>query len=418
MGVGTILSGVQGLGGPVVGGTRTAVGKTDFRWIFTMSRSRAKKIAWLVDGFLRPKSCRFWPQIFPRAHHTNPVPPAVLLAAASRPAPSSERTAAPNRSRTLIRGVMAVKRPCVLPVVCPGHGRPLAEVHYSAPTPDGIFLLSACLDKKPMLRNGDTGDWVGTFSGHKGAVWSAKLNLPATRAATGSADFSVKMWDAVTGTELYTWSHKHVVKTVDFSRDCASRKLLTAGQERLLRVFDLNNPVATPVHYKHPSNVRKALWSPESGGALHLYSGCDDGKLRLIDSRTQQGTAKSVQVGDEGAAVVDLELSRDETVLTVVAGKRVCFFDAATLNLLKSHELPRTLESASLHPQEIKSKRSFLAGGTDLWVRVFDYDTGEEKECYKGHHGPVHCLRYSPNGDSFASGSDDATIRIWIPQFR
>ena len=32
---------------------------------------------------------------------------------------------------------------------------------------------------------------------------------------------------------------------------------------------------------------------------------------------------------------------------------------------------------------------------------------------YKGHHGEVNALVWSPNGTMIASGSDDHTVQIW-----
>ena len=115
------------------------------------------------------------------------------------------------------------------PLICPGHSRPVAGIEFSKQTDDGIFLISACHDKTAMLRAGDSGDWIGTFEGHKGAVWGAALNNTATRAATCSADFSAKVWDAITGDELLELKHRHIVRTADWSPDSTS--LVTGGKE-------------------------------------------------------------------------------------------------------------------------------------------------------------------------------------------
>lgn len=42
------------------------------------------------------------------------------------------------------------------------------QVSYSEIVDKTFWIASGCLDGQPQLRNGETGDWVGTFEGHKG----------------------------------------------------------------------------------------------------------------------------------------------------------------------------------------------------------------------------------------------------------
>lgn len=289
-----------------------------------------------------------------------------------------------------------------VPLVCHGHSRPIVEISYSNVTEDGYFLMSASKDGKPMIRDGESGDWIGTFEGHKGAVWSACLNKPATHALSASADFSARVWNAITGDEMFSFQHKHIVRTAHFSQD--SHYVLTGGMEKIIRIYDLSRPEADPLVMEGSSTgIRIGLWFDNDNTILSASQ--DVGGIRLWDTRTLQ-PARTL---DTPEPVTSIEVSRDGQMMTTTDGKDIKFWDTNKWEVVKSYSMEYLTESASLNPEKTK----FVAGGEDMWVRIFDFETGEELECNKGHHGPVHCVRFAPDGESYASGSEDGTIRIW-----
>jgi len=288
-----------------------------------------------------------------------------------------------------------------IPLICSGHSRPVPDLSYSKITADGFFIVSACLDGKPMLRNGETGDWVGTFIGHKGAVWSAHLNTTATQAVTGSADYTAKIWDSVTGDEKQSFTHSKIVKSVQFSND--NSMILTGGLDKVLRIFDLSKTEVEPLKLEgHSNTIKAALWCQ---GDQILVSGGSDNELRIWDRRTL-AQVKSVPLK---GAITSIELCLDGKHMIVTCGKEVMFYNAQSFEMVKNFGVPIEVNSASLSPDG----SIFVAGGTDFSVRLYEFATGKEQEIQKGHHGPVHCTRFAPDGMIFASGSEDGTIRLW-----
>lgn len=307
----------------------------------------------------------------------------------------------------------STNNPKVQPLLCSGHTRPVTHLQFSNILEDGNYLLiSGCKDGSPMLRSW-IGDWIGTFIGHKGAVWSTKISLDATRAATGSADFSAKIWDCNSGEALHTFAHKHIVRSVALSPQAQPQYLLTGGNEKKIRLFDLARPDAEPLVLGSRADglscdgtVRSIVWDDSNGGTTGV-SAAEDGVVRWWDLRTLEETAQL----DLGASVTSMEMAHGGGTLSVTAGSKVHFLDILRQHPPVSIPLPHPATSASLHPY---LRDRFVVGSlNDPWVRVYDLDSGAEREVYKGHHGPVHCASYSPDGEVYASGSEDGTIRLW-----
>ncbi|OLL21922.1 Serine-threonine kinase receptor-associated protein [Neolecta irregularis DAH-3] len=217
-----------------------------------------------------------------------------------------------------------------------------------------------------MLRNGITGDWIGTFLGHKGAVWSARLSTDAGKAITGSADFTAKVWNTYTGSEQTSLPHEHIVRSVDFSPDAC--QAITGGHEKKVRLFDLET--STPRQLQtHEGVIKSVVWDRRSENLI--LSAGDDKKIRWFDLRSNTIVNEFVA----NVMITSMEQSADGKCVTVTAGKSVYFLSSDVFTLEKQINVEYDVSSISIHPSHTK----FVTGGaSDLWVRVYDYPSGEE----------------------------------------
>ncbi|KAK6070792.1 WD domain-containing protein [Seiridium cupressi] len=333
-------------------------------------------------------------------------------------------------------------RQCV-PLTCHGHSRPVPHIGFSGLQKDGgYYLISACKDNNPMLRDGQTGDWIGTFIGHKGAVWQARLSHDASSAATASADFTAKVWDPHTGECQYTISHNHIVRAVAYPPD-SSDLLATGGYEKKLRIFDLSEASASapPVAVengdgkaqdgvaikadsgfeigagKHQASIKFIVWTRDS----NILVTAAGNTLRWFDLPSRSVIKEEVLDGEIGSCefnapapelIENSDIGGGLPVLAVAAGKTVYFWGGVqAMDELKRTQLGYKVASVAV---DTKGRRFIVGEDTpSTWARVHRWEDDSEYDVHKGHHGPVWSLAYAPDNKLYATASEDGTIKLW-----
>ncbi|KAJ5319146.1 uncharacterized protein N7506_011850 [Penicillium brevicompactum] len=325
---------------------------------------------------------------------------------------------------------MAADIPKVVPLTCHGHSRPVTHLSFSSTVEDEqYYFISSCKDNNPMLRDGITGDWIGTFLGHKGAVWQARLSADAAISATAAADFSAKVWDTYTGECLHTLQHAHIVRSVAFPIQANPQVLATGGAEKKLRIFDLSRGGSTqPVPAGTNTATENGVTSYEIGPGVHggtiksivwnqdynvVTTSAEDRKVRWWDLRSRHPIVEMAVDGPIGSCELNSLATRpnDSGILTVAAGKSVYLYDGVQPGrLLKKVDFDYDVASAAVNSE---SGRLVTGSANDTWARVYDLNTNEELEVQKGHHGPIWSVSFSPDGKLYGTGSEDGTIKLW-----
>ena len=89
--------------------------------------------------------------------------------------------------------------------------------------------------------------------------------IPLTRKLCA---YCSKIWDTYSGQPLHSFPHNHIVRSVAIS----SSHLLTGGQEKKVRIFDIGKPDAEPDilseggGQSHDGTIKSVVWYDENTG--------------------------------------------------------------------------------------------------------------------------------------------------------
>lgn len=315
-------------------------------------------------------------------------------------------------------------RATMKPLMLHGHERSITQVKYNR---DGDLLFSSSKDSQPNVWWSINGERLGTFDGHKGAVWTFDINWDSTRFISGAADNTLRLWDCQTGVQLGEVQSKSAVRTSNFSY---SGKMICYSTDKAMRnpceIFVIDSrtvdsftsaePVMKIPIAKGPK-VTSLLWGPLDE---YIITGHETGEVVQWELKTGK---KITMQHEHSGAINDMQLSQDGTMfITASKDHSAKLFDINNLDLLKTFKTERPVNSAAISPIR---DHIVLGGGQDAMdvtttssrhgkfeARFYHLILEEEFGRVKGHFGPINSLAFHPDGKSYASGGEDGYIRI------
>ena len=244
-------------------------------------------------------------------------------------------------------------------------------------SPDGVMLASAGSSFDNTIRLWDLsrgGVEKAVLTGHTDAVLGLAYSPDGAKIASASADKSVRIWDAQTGTELFlAFDHAQRVLSVAFSPD--GKVLASGGDDGVVR-----------------------LWDVETGESLNVLE-------------TPNYTVGSVAFSSDGALLASAgSYSQEIRLWNAQSGEPV--------TILHGHA--QEGGSGGVHSLAFAPDSALLAsGGGDRSIRIWNADQaapafGQELIVLQGHSDWVDGLLFSADGSLLVSASArDGTVRFW-----
>jgi len=249
-----------------------------------------------------------------------------------------------------------------------GHSHFVSDVVISS---DGQFALSGSWDTTLRLWDITNGVSTRSFIGHTKDVLSVAFSADNRQIVSGSRDKTIKLWNTLAECK-YTITedcHTEWVSCVRFSPNTANPVIVSAGWDKLVKVWNLTNCKLKTNHIGHTGFLNTVTVSPD--GSL-CASGGRDGNAMLWDLNE----GKHLYTLNAGDTIEALTFSPNRYWLCAAAGPYIKIWDLESKNLvdsLKAEQIAGTKSSVPLVTSLAWSAdgQTLFAGYTDHVVRVW-----------------------------------------------
>jgi len=254
-----------------------------------------------------------------------------------------------------------------------GHAHYVQDVAISS---DGQFALSGSWDGTLRLWDLNTGNTTRRFVGHTKDVLSVAFSADNRQIVSGSRDKTINLWNTL-GQLKFTITedgHKEWVSCVRFSPNLTTPLIVSAGWDKVVKVWNLNHCKIRTNLLGHTGYVNSVTVSPD--GSL-CASGGKDGTAMLWDL-------------NEGRHLSSLDAG--DIIHALVFSPIRYWLCAATAASIKIWDLESKICVADLKPEPKEPTAS-----------------GKNKAI------PIQCisLAWSANGNTLFAGYTDNVIRVF-----